>query len=277
MKRLTATVIAAFALLIFVVSPAHALRVVIATIALGEVQVIGIQAKKNASISWEGSVVATSNHGGAFRFSTANLPIDCVGQLSDGVSTIPVVVFGCTTQQVVSGSMLKTGQTTCYDNSGLVITCAGTGQDGELQNGTARSYTDNGDGTITDNSTGLVWEKLTNEATIHNVNDSYTWADAFLVKIAALNTVPCFANHCDWRLPNVNELQTLVDYGRFGPAIDPVFNNGVDSFTQSSYYWSSTTFQGNPSFAWGVIFLGGGVNATDKPIGLNVRAVRGGS
>jgi len=110
MKRLTATVIAAFAFLIFVVSPAHALRVVIATIALGEVQVIGIQAEKSASISWEGNVVATSNNGGAFKFSTANLPIDCVGQLSDGVSTIPVVVF-CTTQQVISPtSRIRGGQ-----------------------------------------------------------------------------------------------------------------------------------------------------------------------
>ena len=140
MKQLTATVIAAFAFLIFVVSPAHALKAIVATIALGEVEVIGIQAEKNASISWEGNAVATSDNGGAFKFSTADLPIDCVGQLSDGVTTIPVVVFGCTTQQVVSGGVLETGQTQC-ETSFVMGACPGNpaGQDGELQKGTARS------------------------------------------------------------------------------------------------------------------------------------------
>ena len=263
MKQLTATVIAAFAFLIFVVSPAHALKAIVATIALGEVEVIGIQAEKNASISWEGNAVATSNNGGAFEFSTADLPIDCVGQLSDGVMTIPVVVFGCTTQQVVSGGgVLETGQTQC-DTSFVLGACPGNpaGQDGELRMGTARSYSSNADGTITDNSTGLVWEKLTNpgDGSIHDWNNVYTWANAFLVKIAALNTVPCFAGHCDWRLPNVNELQTLADYGRVFPAIDPVFNNGADSFTQTPRYWSSTSYQLFPFIAWGVNFLDGDV------------------
>jgi len=253
--------------------------VVVATIFAGEVQVIGIQAEKSASITWEGNVVTTSNKGGTFKFGTTDLPLDCVGELSDGVTTIDVVVFGCTTQQVISGGgVLKTGQTTCYDSDGNVIACAGTGQDGELQEGTARSYTDNGDGTITDNATGLIWEKLTDDGTIHHWDDIYTWADAFAVKITALNTVPCFAGHCDWRLPNVNELQTLVDYGRFSPAIDPVFNNGTDSFTQSAGCWSSTTIATTSDFAWGVFFFNGGMGADSKTDNVDcVRAVRGSS
>jgi len=175
---------------------------------------------------------------------------------------------------------LKTGQTQCDDGSFVLGACPGNpaGQDGELQKGVARSYTSNADGTITDNSTGLVWEKLTSAATIHNVGDLYTWADAFLVKIAALNTVPCFANHCDWRLPNVNELQTLVDYGRFEPAIDPVFNNGSDSFT-SGGYWSSSSYQGGPGRAWVVDFFDGqlGSLSFNNFSDSGVRAVRGGS
>jgi len=89
--------------------------------------------------------------------------------------------------------------------------------------------------------------------------------------------VPCFAGQCDWRLPNVNELQTLADYGRVGPAIDPVFNNAVDSFTQSSLYWSSTTYQLNPGNAWVVNFVDSQVRAAGKGIDFVVRAVRGGS
>jgi len=49
-----------------------------------------------------------------------------------------------------------TGQTTRYDSSGLVISCAGTGQDGDIQAGAALRYVDNGNGTITDKKTGLV-------------------------------------------------------------------------------------------------------------------------
>jgi hypothetical protein len=162
---------------------------------------------------------------------------------------------------------LKTGQTSDF----------GPGSDGILQKGTARSYTDNLDGTITDNSTGLVWEKLTSDATIHNFNNSYTWADAFAAKIAALNTAN-FAGHSDWRLPNINELLTLVDWGKVNPAIDSVFNNGTNnSFTQLDIYWSSTTYQSNSLIAWFVDFGDGVVLPFSKFIDFYVRAVRGGS
>ena len=50
-----------------------------------------------------------------------------------------------------------TGQTTCWNGSGVAIPCAGTGQDGDTRAGATLSYTDNGDGTITDNNTKLVW------------------------------------------------------------------------------------------------------------------------
>jgi hypothetical protein len=191
-----------------------------------------------------------------------------------GVTTIPVLIFGCV-------GVLKTGQTTCYDiTSSNVIACAGTGQDGEFQKGTARSYTSNADGTITDNSTGLMWEKLTNpgDGSIHDWNNTYSWAQAF-VKIAALNTVPCFANHCDWRLPNINELETLLDYGLVNPCIAPVFNNGVDSFTNSTtlYYWSSTPHQADPDIVWGVNFFDGGKFPSVSSQEFYVRAVRGSS
>src|SRR4030095_1336400 len=61
-----------------------------------------------------------------------------------------------------------TGQTTCWDSSGVVIPCAGTGHDGDIQAGATLAYTDNGDGTITDNNTGVMWEKLSDDGSIHD-------------------------------------------------------------------------------------------------------------
>ncbi len=281
-KKIVSLLVGISALSLFLVPPAHALalQAVIAKIQAGKVKVIGIGAKKNANVTWEGGVVTTANAGGTFMFTTTVLPQDCVGDLSDGVSTIQVVVAGCTIQQV-GGGILATGQTTCWDPTDTIVpiaptACAGTGQDGELLKGAARSYTDNLDGTITDNTTGLEWEKLTNpgDSSIHDWTNTYTWAGAF-GKIATLNTATCFAGHCDWRLPNFNELQTLVNYGLVNPAIDPAFNSG-GSFTVSSGYWSSTTYQATPSSAWNVFFYGGYVFAVDKGGSGYVRAVRGG-
>jgi len=69
-----------------------------------------------------------------------------------------------------------TGQTTYWDSDGNVIACAGTGQDGDIQAGAALSYTDNGDRTITDNNTGLTWEKKSDEEVV-NDNDNNTPQD----------------------------------------------------------------------------------------------------
>jgi hypothetical protein len=86
----------------------------------------------------------------------------------------------------LQGQRLKTGQTLCYDDVGTVIACAGTGQDAELQKGLAGAYTDNGNGTITDTGTGLMWEKLSDDGTIHDKDTAYTWLDAFSTKVAML-------------------------------------------------------------------------------------------
>src|SRR5262249_22664785 len=78
-------------------------------------------------------------------------------------------------------------QTTSWDSAGQVTSCAGTGQDGDIQAGASLSYTDNGDGTITDNNTKLIWEKQSiNTGDIHELDNLYTWADAFAVHVAGL-------------------------------------------------------------------------------------------
>ena len=119
-----------------------------------------------------------------------------------------------------------TGQTQCWDTAGTAIPCAGTGQDGAIRAGAALSYTDNGDGTITDNNTGLMWEKKSVDDSIHDVNTVYTWDNAFAVHIAGLNASGGFAGHTDWRLPNVKELQSIVDYELTIPAVSPAFETG---------------------------------------------------
>jgi hypothetical protein len=239
MKRLTATVIGAFAFLIFVVSPAHAITISKSALANGKVTVKGNGATPLATILWEGSAVKTANRAGKFNFSTTDLPSDCVGKLSDGVTTIQVGVGGCTTG--TRAEVAATGQTTSF----------AAGDDGDLEKGVASPdprFTDNLNGTITDNLTGLIWLKDA------NCFGARTWALA-LSDVNGLNTGECGLTDGsvagDWRLPNLRELQSLVDYGQFNPALP--LGHPFTNF-QASFYWSSTTDAGNSGAAWDVVF-----------------------
>ena len=192
---------------------------------------------------------------------------------------------GC--NSTISGGILQTGQAGCYDANGTGISCAGTGQDGEFQKGLVRRYTDNGDGTITDTKTGLMWEKKddNNVGGIHDKDNMYPWAPAFSVFIATLNSGSGFAGYTDWRLPNINELQSIASYGTLSPAVDPVFNTSCAagctvttcSCTVVNGYFSATTDLGLTSSAWAVDFFDGRVFAGIKGLDGYMRAVRGGS
>jgi hypothetical protein len=182
-----------------------------------------------------------------------------------------------------SSCLPATGQTTCWDSSGNSIACAGTGQDGDLQKGAALAYTDNGDGTITDNNTGLVWEKKSSDGGIHDKSATYSWASTFTL-IGQLNTMN-FAGHNDWRVPNVRELESIIDHDIDGPAVTGAFNNNcmtgctvtTCSCTGSGVSWSSTTYIPSPAEAWVLNFGAGEVFPSGKSNNHFVRAVRGGS
>jgi hypothetical protein len=145
----------------------------------------------------------------------------------------------------------KTGQTKCYNASGGEIPCAGTGQDGEIQAGVARpdpGFTDHGDGTITDNLTGLMWTKNANlPGATTNWQQALDYANNLTL-----------AGHSDWRLPNVNELKSLVNADESNSAAW-LNSQGFTKVQQDNDYWSSTTFAAtNPSAAW-VVYMGSGV------------------
>jgi hypothetical protein len=191
-----------------------------------------------------------------------------------------------------------TGQRTCWDTSFSPADCGGTGQDGEFQAGFAPSFTDNGL-TITDHVTGLMWTKQDDNNLValpcdpddvpNNLdkNCQFIWPDAFRL-IDALNTEPCFAGHCDWRVPNVKELVSTVNYGTFNPAVFDEFDTACvpgcmlpESSCAPGGTWTSTTDAAFPDNAFAVDVHSGGVwrgpltvrkNVND----LRVRAVRGG-
>jgi hypothetical protein len=178
---------------------------------------------------------------------------------------------------------VRTGQGTCWDSAGNVIPCAGTRQDGDLRPGEPRSYTDNGDGTIRDRRTGLTWEKLSNDGTIHDKDGTYTWAEAF-AKVADLNTA-AFGGRTNWRLPSINELETLTNRSVVLPAVSTPFNTGCTAnctvltcsctAAATMIHWSSSTYVNAPASAWLVNFFDGTAYVATKTDKYQVRAVRG--
>jgi hypothetical protein len=183
------------------------------------------------------------------------------------------------------GFRLRTGLTTCWNEAGTEIPCVGSGgQDGELMMGLTRFYLDLSDGTIMDTRTGLIWEKQSDDGSLHDRNNTYTWTDAF-AKVAALNATR-FAGYADWRLPNVNELHSLVNYAA-DPAILPAFNFGCvpgctvltcscSAPVPFGFYWMSNTAQPGYGNAWALRLDDGNLFTPTTAATYSVRAVRGG-
>jgi hypothetical protein len=170
------------------------------------------------------------------------------------------------------------------------VTNLGSKSDGFLRTGVSRTFTDNGDGTITDLATGLMWEKKDNNDGIHDKDNTYTWSSgsgsldgtAVTSFLASLNAGSGFAGHKDWRLPTRFELETLVDVGKSAPSTVPQFATACPttctvttcSCTRSGSYWTSTNFVTDPVGAWAIRFDNGDTTAIDKTTALFVRAVR---
>ena len=117
-------------------------------------------------------------------------------------------------------------------------------------------------GLVTDSATSLQWQDDYSD-NAGNIKTA-TWTVA-IDYCEALS----LGGHIDWRLPNKKELLSIVDYGRYTPAISSIFQN-----TSSSYYWSSTTYAYDTSNAWIVNFDYGHTNGDPKTNTFSVRCVR---
>jgi hypothetical protein len=103
----------------------------------------------------------------------------------------------------------------------------------------AASYTANGNGTVTDNVTGMMWEQKTDDGGNRDKDNTYTWKDALAY---CENLV--LGSFSDWRLPNPKELERLVDLSTSSPAID----TSLFLHTSNGYYWTSSTCVGCHKF-----------------------------
>jgi len=192
-----------------------------------------------------------------FVFVLLGLPVNSPVVAGEGLSVVgPAPQHFCPPYPPA-----KTGQTSSYMS----------GDDGEYRAGVTVNprFTENGDGTVTDNLTDLIWLKDAN---------CFSWRD-WENALSDANTLA--EGYCgltdgsvagDWRLPNVKEFQSLLDYGQFGPVLP---SGHPFSGVMELFYWSSTTHAMRGNFAWRIMLFDGLVDEGIKIITCFVWPVRG--
>ena len=179
-------------------------------------------------------------------------------------------------ETAVSYPVVDTGQTGCYDDDGVEITCTESGeafygQDAQFT-GNQSSYTDNGDGTVTDNVTGLVWQQSPASTGL-----SYQEAEAYCESLE-------LAEYDDWRIPTTKELFSISDFSQGWPYLDTAYFDLAESgsVSKDEQYWTEyyvgTTVEGGSEAAFGVNHATGHIKAYPATVsgqmGNYVRAVR---
>ena len=134
----------------------------------------------------------------------------------------------------------------------------------------ASDYILHADGTATQKTTGLMWARCSlgqewDGSVCKGAAATFSWGEA--QKLAHLEE---FAGYDDWRLPNKNQLDSIIE----GRCVVPAVNLKVFPSTQATFYWTSSPYAGLGTGAWSVDFGYGAVTATEKSGKLPVRLVR---
>lgn len=159
----------------------------------------------------------------------------------------------------------------------------GQGRGGGPAPSPAGRFVDNGDETITDTMTGLMWEKKTSAVgsgpssmDVRDVDNRFTWeyamneyVDRLNGRLIAFSTDTSFARHTDWRLPTMQELQTIVE-----PAAPGRINATFGANVPASYWTSSKRLLGPTAVPWYVGFGADIPVYVGQPFSFHVRAVR---
>ena len=200
------------------------------------------------------------------------------------VFTLLTSLFTLQPSHAATIQLPASGQTKCYDTAGAEITCAGTGQDGDKKMGVtwdeATRFSNNGNGTITDTLTGLIWLQNANctetSGGIAKASGYLTWANALAWSnslASGLCGLTDSSSAGQWRLPTRKELESLVNRGEANSATWL----GTKGFNAvQAYYWSSTTDANYTVYAWDVGMYDGGVGYYNKTYDDYVWPVRSG-
>lgn len=137
------------------------------------------------------------------------------------------------------------------------------GEDSDYNTLNQPSYTDNGDGTVTDNVTGVIWQQ-TDDGIGRTWSGAISYCD--LLNLGNAETI-------QWYVPTVMQLTLIIHYDLFGPSLSRLYYPNA----KSAAYWTSSTNAANPSdSAWYVNFYNGVVGYANKLNNNYVRCVSSG-
>ena len=208
---------------------------------------------------------------------TSHLNVDPDVNTGGGSSTSNYFAwtYGSAESRTRSGTGSTVGTTDRYNFVRLVS--SSTAVESHFSDYSDNRYTDNGDGTISDHQTGLMWMKCSYAQT-YDANDANsdgiicegspafgTWQQAFAWAADSTDH-----GYSDWRLPNIKELGSIVDFGSAKPAI----NQNIFPNTASGPYWSSTPSRANVLQTIFIGFQAGDYGPSDRISNLYIRLVR---
>ena len=229
--------------------------------------------------------------GGGSAWSMVMQDGSSLGQPKLNAQCIRLVRGGYTTQ--VPARVAQTGQTRCYDILNQIIPCPLTGEDAEYEAGASwvdldPRFIDNPDGTVLDQFTTLMWTKDTatpgpdtGPLPLCAAGAPKTWQEALDYVKQCLNSADNpFLGYRDWRLPNKNELMSLIDRSQNSPALpsDHPFTNVMTTggtYPQLGGHWSSTNSLRTRTAAWVIDMTAGDAIGYGKTGDLHVWPVRG--